>query len=473
MPHPVATIRLTFGTEYNGIYTYQGAKYIDYRHSYEQFRLQTGVLGDLRNSGKVRFLQLRRVGRGGQFSYLNHEEDLARAAVTYHRSQAERYQQAQRQQAPNGDWYLSPRAFEEFVGIGATTRDTWRKHGVPILDGEMLDLLNFPDGNDEPTPFYSERQAKRIVEARAATDDALVPARVAAQKCRVYIRLVTKLAHDGVIEAELRSTRIGSRTFKSWCVSVSDLRQELQRRKQAKKRPQEIPDPVSVEEAAQRARVHPATVNRWIRQGKIRHENLGNEHHGGRRFVVSRREVLAHVADQQKLRDPGGADEWLYKRQAHQQFPDLGDKALRYYRKHTVPPLGRKLRVRSISRPRGMKGRWSDVLQYWSADLRALSEWFQTRANGSARVDTESTAMMPTVAPKRRGPRILNQTLKIGKHCYEQLSKNVLRRIICREIWERFNRSMSESDVTTYARRYARNPDNPRPWPPPRELVTP
>jgi hypothetical protein len=74
----------------------------------------------------------------------------------------------------------------------------------------------------------------------------------------------------------------------------------------------------------------------------------------------------------------------------------------------------------------------------------------------------------PAQARSRRGPRILNQTLQIGKHCYDRLGKNVLRRIICREIQERFNRIMSESDVTTYARRYATNPEICKPWPPPR-----
>jgi hypothetical protein len=74
-----------------------------------------------------------------------------------------------------------------------------------------------------------------------------------------------------------------------------------------------------------------------------------------------------------------------------------------------------------------------------------------------------------TAAPERtharRGPKTSRQTLALGAFCYERLARGTLRRIICRLVRERFGRELDESDVTTYARRYATNPDVRKPWP--------
>ncbi|SRR5579883_1698639 len=77
----------------------------------------------------------------------------------------------------------------------------------------------------------------------------------------------------------------------------------------------------------------------------------------------------------------------------------------------------------------------------------------------------EDTRMQGIEAPprRRRGPRRLQQTLDIGELCYRLLSQDVLRRIIAERVRDRFDRVMSESDVTTYARRYAK--DVGKPWP--------
>jgi hypothetical protein len=69
----------------------------------------------------------------------------------------------------------------------------------------------------------------------------------------------------------------------------------------------------------------------------------------------------------------------------------------------------------------------------------------------------------PTPPRKRRGPKRLARTLEIGEFCYRQLAEDVLRSSICEKLRERFGRTMSESDVTTYARRFAQ--DTGKAWP--------
>jgi hypothetical protein len=81
-----------------------------------------------------------------------------------------------------------------------------------------------------------------------------------------------------------------------------------------------------------------------------------------------------------------------------------------------------------------------------------------TAPNGQAAPVTE-----PESLPKRRGRKRLERTSEIGEFCYQQLACEVKRRVICNMVAERFNRVMTEPDVTIYARRYAT--DNGKTWP--------
>jgi hypothetical protein len=378
MSVPLACIQWPANEEYTGIYRDSLGTWIGHQQAAAKYRLQSGMLAQLRRAGKVRHLRIRRDGVSG-LTYLNHEADLARSAAEYHRSQAERYQESSRRQAPSGELYLSPREFSSVVGISATTRDDWREGGVPILEGASLECREFPDGNGRLTPYYSERQAREIIEARTAAATELVPATVAAERCSVSARLVRQFACDGAIEAELRPARIGCRTHIRYYVSPSDLRRQLRQRRAAKVTPQTIADPISVAEASQIANVHPATINKWITAAKIRYENLGHLDRGGRRFVVSRSEVSEFAAKQNRSLSAGGEENWLYLRQVRVQFPSVTAGVLRYYRTHVAPVLGRQLRWRLINRPNGLKCRHKSVRQFWSEDVRHLSEWLQER----------------------------------------------------------------------------------------------
>jgi hypothetical protein len=379
MCQPIAIIQFPADFQYDGAYEYNGDNYLGYRRAGVKFRVSGNALAKFRAAGQVRFIRFSRAGSTG-WGFLNHEGDLAAVAAIYNRSQSERYKQAERQQAPNGEWYLSPRAFERFVGVGATTRDTWRKNGVPILEGDALDTHDFPDGNGMLTPFYSEKQAKGIVEARAATDGALTLASKAAKKCRVDVCLVSKLAHDGVIEAELRPTRIGSRTFRAWWVSVPNLRRELLRRGHARRTPRAITDAISSEKAAQLIGRHPATIRKLVRRGKIKGEYLGHEHQGGRRLVVSRDSALTYQASCDKALSLSGEEPWIGKRRIRAQYPDLSWDILRpyLYDERTVPPLGRSVGVRFVKRPPGLKCPHKKVREFWAEDVRVLVEWVKT-----------------------------------------------------------------------------------------------
>jgi excisionase family DNA binding protein len=345
------------------------------------------------------------------------------------------------------------------MDIVPSTRHYWRKKGVPILDGEKLDVRDFPDGNGKPTPFYSERQAKRILEARKNAGDALVSAKKAASRCRVAARLVTQLAHDGEIEAELRPTQIGPQTFQSWRVSVQSLRQALQRHKQAKTRPKEIPDPVATDEAADLCGVRRGTIQKWIRQKKIRSEELGP------RLVVSRREALEFAAARTKTLGNGESQPWLYRRQVRSQYPRLPRETLSYYTQHPLPPLGRPIHVRLVDRPPGLITRYKRVRQFFAADVSVFVKWLHARGNGGEAqpVNGQAKQAEEPPTPGRRGRKRSPRTRELGEFCYSQLAEEVKRRTICLRVQERFNRTMNISDVTTYARRYAK--DNGKPWP--------
>jgi hypothetical protein len=72
---------------------------------------------------------------------------------------------------------------------------------------------------------------------------------------------------------------------------------------------------------------------------------------------------------------------------------------------------------------------------------------------------------------RRRTRTISIATLKLGGFCYNLLRKGVERKLICKAVERNFNgRILGLADATTYARRYAENPDDPKPWPPPRDL---
>jgi hypothetical protein len=64
---------------------------------------------------------------------------------------------------------------------------------------------------------------------------------------------------------------------------------------------------------------------------------------------------------------------------------------------------------------------------------------------------------------KRRGRKAREAKGARYQFCYEQLAAGIKRRTICRRVQERFNRSLNESDVTIYARRYANATG--KPWP--------
>lgn len=377
--NPVAIVQWPADSKYTGIYRHYGDDYISAHRAYAKYRLQRGVLSALRRANKVRYVKVTRPGMPG-YAYLNREGDLAAAAAEYHLDQAERYRRAERQQAPNGDWYLSPGAFSQFVGVAATTRDNWRETGVPILGGEALDLRDFRDGNKKLRPYYSEKQAERIVESRAGGNDGLVPIAAAAKACQVDARFVRSLAKKGVLYAELRSMQIGGKTSRAYRIRTEDLRAELMRRR-TKAKNCTFADPIIVAKAAKICRVDPGTVRRWIASGKIAHDNIacGERNGAGRRFVVSRQEALAFAALQAQASKAGGEEEWLYRRQIFIQFPRLPLHALRYYRLHAVPTLGRAVRCRTMDRPPGIKCPHKHIRQFLVADVRALAEWLQTR----------------------------------------------------------------------------------------------
>jgi hypothetical protein len=69
----------------------------------------------------------------------------------------------------------------------------------------------------------------------------------------------------------------------------------------------------------------------------------------------------------------------------------------------------------------------------------------------------------PEPTPSRRGPKRSNRTIELGQFCYQQLLAEVKRRVICRMVSERFNRTMTHAQVTVYASRYAK--DKSLPWP--------
>ncbi len=390
MPHPIAIIQFPAGSEYDGKYKYNGETYLGHTKTQKKFRLNRAEQAILRNRGLVRFIKFSRAGSPG-WGIMNHEEDLAEAADAYHRSQSERYKQAERQQSPNGEWHLSPRAFERFVGISATTRDTWHKQGVPILGGEMIETLDFPDGNGEQTPFYPERQAKRIVEARAAQRKRATVAQ-AANRCGVDERSVRRLAKDKKLElkAELQPERIGVRTVTKYRLSVKALRKELRRQKKRKEQKRKIEDPISLEEAGQLCGVHRATVGRWAQAGKIRCEDWGHDDRGGWRFVVSRSEVLAFATSLAEVRGSGDQAPWLRQRQIHAQYPHIPFDILRYYlrrfAKVPLPSLGHTILTRFANRPVGVKVRHKKIRQYWAEDVRRIAEWLAGREQNEQRV---------------------------------------------------------------------------------------
>ncbi len=340
---------------------------------------------------------------------------MSHPLAEYNRTLSERYQKTARQQAPSGEWYLSPKTFRVLVNVSySTLLDNWRAHGIPILDYEALDSYPFRNASGRMVDYYSESQGQRIIAARKAsasatptddivaekasasatpTDD-IVAETVAAKRCMVSVNRVRRLAHARAIESERRYIykAEGRQTTEIYFVSVSSLRRHLHDVAANKQRPKSIADPFSVKEAAQECGVQPATINCWINAKKIRHENPGHVGRGGRRFVVSRSEVLEFAATQKRTLSSGDKEEWLYLFQVAIQFPQLSEKTLWYYSKHkhrgiigyNVPPLGRPVTTRTVDRPPGLRCPYKRVSQFFAADVRALVKWLAARANGSA-----------------------------------------------------------------------------------------
>jgi hypothetical protein len=66
-----------------------------------------------------------------------------------------------------------------------------------------------------------------------------------------------------------------------------------------------------------------------------------------------------------------------------------------------------------------------------------------------------------------RGPEKADQTIQIEDHCYDALKAGKKKRnTIAREVREKFNQAkFAITSVTIYARRRAKRPDDPQPWP--------
>lgn len=62
----------------------------------------------------------------------------------------------ERQQAPNGEWYLSPKAYKKKLGITRQTWRYWKAVGIPILGGERLDAHRFRDACGRQVDYGSE-----------------------------------------------------------------------------------------------------------------------------------------------------------------------------------------------------------------------------------------------------------------------------------------------------------------------------
>jgi excisionase family DNA binding protein len=393
MSKPVAILQWPVGTEYTGVLSYNDAVWIDSHKSYERYRLQTGQLSELREAERLHYIQVRRPGMNA-LVYLNNEEELATIAAAQHRPPRERYQQAERRQAPNGEWYLAPRAYYRRLRITKRTVRYWRKFGIPILEGEELDTHAFVDANGRKTTYYSESQAQRIEEARkesAATEktDDIVREDIAAKRCRVSVNLVRRLAKKQAIESERRPVHKGGQTVEMYFVSLKGLRRYLRRRARKTRKAKTITDPVSVDEVANLCGVHRTTVNNWIKNKRISHENIGQirgapRWGGGRRFVVSRSEALKYAAGLPS----GDGEEWLYRFQIKLQFPGLSFRILEHYsirkpKAYNVPPLGRPVAIRSVDRPPGLMCPFERVHQFSRQDVNVLVEWLQTRGNGT------------------------------------------------------------------------------------------
>jgi hypothetical protein len=374
MSRPVAIIQWPAGVEFTGEYKYKGRVYINSPRAQSQCHLSIGGISRLVHSGRVRYLK---VLRGNlPVVYLYDQQDIAHIPDAG-LSQPERYRKAERQQAPNGKWYLAARAFCRFVGTsGNTLFNRWRVAGVPVLDYAPLDTHKFREGNGRHIDFYSEDQARKIIEAREAIPPNLQRAAVAAKRCNVDERYVKKLAKRGAIEAEMRPTAIGRRSRQVWFVDVDSLREFLRLRKREKE-PQTISDPISVKEAARLCETHPPTMLCWIREGKIEYEKVRPVRGGAQRFVLSRQKVLAFAEVLRQTRGAGGTEEWLHRRQVRIQFPNVTPEILRRYRNEVVPLLGRPLRSRLVDRPPGLKCRSPQVRQWWTEDTRQLAEWLE------------------------------------------------------------------------------------------------
>jgi hypothetical protein len=150
-----------------------------------------------------------------------------------------------------------------------------------------------------------------------------------------------------------------------------------------------------------------------------------------------------------------------------------GGTTLRYRRKATlvsteqVNQLKAAMAVLRAPSPESRPGRPAGSLRRAAEALRDGSIQIPADPPAQPANDgaTQATLTEPATRRRRRGPKISERTLKIGKVCYDLLASGELRKVICKHIAKELNRPMSLSDVTTYARRYAQNPDDPKSWP--------
>jgi hypothetical protein len=449
-----------------------GEKFVDSNQAFSRFRLRPHHLCHLRDASKVSFIQVTGAGAGlGRI--LNHLRELESASAEYSISQAEvhrwlaSYHGAERQRAPNGAWYLSPRAFCRFVNISANTLfNRWRPKGVPILDHEPLDTHKFRDANGRLIDFYSEKQGRKIIKAREDTSSKRVPAKVAAQRCGVDARYVTKLAKDRKIDAVLQPTRIRGRLTKpAYLVDVDSLHKSLRQKEQAKT-PQRISDPIGVKDAARCFGIGLCTLLRYIRNGRIDKETVNPEgNRGWGRWVLSRRQVVEFVAQFRRPQTTGSEEKWLFPRHVRIQF-GITKEVLYRYGEEAVPPMGRPLHFRLVDRPPGLRCRSARVRQWAAEDARRLSDWLKA-PEAATDAGPQPIPEPANETPKRRGRKISDETLEVGKYCYEQLRRDIVRSVICKEVHRLFSDrdNFDESAVTIYAWRYAKNPADPKPWP--------
>jgi hypothetical protein len=213
-------------------------------------------------------------------------------------------------------------------------------------------------------------------------------------------------------------------------------------------------------------------VGRTIRAKPIRRQGGKGPHKT--RWVYHEEDLQVIAAAQAApgpatLQDSEGT--WLFASEVQRRFGWPAD-GLTYYRRKAWPCLdGGKLRAKQVpstAHP-GMRNKNRPAWVYHEEDLRRLAAFqagedlgpIPATPDGPSRQATES---LPP--PKsRRGRKSSGQTWNLYQFCYEQLAAGLHKRrsicVLARERFPGFN--LTEADVTSYARRYAKAFG--KPWP--------